>query len=133
MKPSTEVENRAVRCESLRITRLEIARQQAIAKLLTMPHDLLFGERDICWLWPFERDAKDYGVIWAEPDERGRRFSFAVHRLSYEHYKGEIPAGQVIRHSCDRPPCFNPAHLLAGTQQENMADMVARGRHWRQK
>ena len=127
MSLCTEVENSEVGCESVRISRYEIARRQAIARLLSMPHDLLFGERDICWLWPFERSEKDYGLIWVE------NFVFMVHRLAYEHYIGPIPQGQVIRHKCDRPPCFNPAHLIAGTQQENMADMVARGRHWRQK
>src|SRR5579872_2095590 len=127
MNGCTELEILAVGCESVRETRLEIARNQAIAWLLSMPHGLLFGERDICWLWPFERDKNEYGVVWVD------NFVFGVHRLSYEHYKGPIPNGQVIRHSCDRPPCFNPAHLFSRSQQENMADMVARGRHWRQK
>lgn len=111
----------------LGITRLEIAQNRALARLLSLPHSLLFGERDVCWLWPFERDARGYGVIW-EGD-----FMFAVHRLSFRHYKGAIPEGQVVMHSCDRPACFNPAHLFAGTQQENIQDMVKKGRHWRQK
>ena len=33
-------------------------------------------------------------------------------------------------HSCDNPPCINPDHLRAGTQADNSADMVRRGRHY---
>jgi hypothetical protein len=35
----------------------------------------------------------------------------------------------VVRHSCDNPPCCNPAHLLSGTTLENNRDTFERGRH----
>ena len=35
----------------------------------------------------------------------------------------------LVRHSCDFRPCCNPAHLLEGTQADNMADCIQRGRH----
>lgn len=40
-----------------------------------------------------------------------------------------IPAGQVVRHLCDEPSCLRPGHLETGTQLDNIADCLARGRH----
>ena len=33
-----------------------------------------------------------------------------------------------VLHTCDNPPCVNPAHLYAGTQQRNIDDMWERDR-----
>jgi hypothetical protein len=55
-----------------------------------------------------------------------------AHRRALELATGQsIPAGQLVRHSCDNPPCCNPAHLSTGTHADNAADMVARGRSTR--
>jgi hypothetical protein len=43
-------------------------------------------------------------------------------------FKGEIPDGLVVRHRCDDPACVNPYHLELGTQIDNCADKVLRGR-----
>lgn len=51
-----------------------------------------------------------------------------AHRFSYQDTKGPIPDGNVLLHSCDNRKCINPAHLTAGTQLENIADRVAKGR-----
>ena len=51
-----------------------------------------------------------------------------AHRLSYEHYVGPIPDGQIVRHTCDVAACVNPNHLVLGTNADNSADMVRRGR-----
>ncbi len=49
-----------------------------------------------------------------------------LHRFIYAIFVGE-PKG-VVRHRCDNPRCWNPAHLIDGTHADNMQDMVERGR-----
>jgi hypothetical protein len=56
-----------------------------------------------------------------------------AHRAMYALVKGDIPAGQLVRHTCDNGRCINPNHLILGTHAQNMADMVARGRSTRSR
>lgn len=38
-------------------------------------------------------------------------------------------SGQYALHHCDQPLCIEPTHLYIGTQQDNVNDMMSRGRH----
>ena len=76
-----------------------------------------------CWEWvPKNKSVEGYGRI------KYQRRGHATHRLMYEMHKGEIPPRNNILHRCDNPPCGNPDHLFVGTQQDNIADMVSKGR-----
>jgi hypothetical protein len=50
------------------------------------------------------------------------------HIASYEHHKGPIPSGMVVRHTCDNPICVNPDHLVLGTTSDNRRDVTERKR-----
>lgn len=72
------------------------------------------------------RTSHGYGAITRVAD--GRRRTYVAHRVAYELHAGGIPEGQEVCHSCDNPPCCNPAHLFLETHAGNMADMRAKQR-----
>lgn len=78
---------------------------------------------DACHPWTGARTKKGHGQVGVC---RGRA---QTHRVAYVVSHGFIPAGLVVRHRCDNPPCCNPAHLQLGTVRDNVRDAVERGQH----
>lgn len=78
------------------------------------------GHKDDCWEWL----GKVFGYGKFAIGSKYRR----SHRLAYVLYVGAIPRGLFVLHSCDNRCCVNPNHLWVGTQQDNMDDMVTKGR-----
>lgn len=99
------------------------------APLLDRFYDRIAYDRpDKCWEWMGTKDKDGYG------DLRERRAHYKTHRLMWtEWHRRPIPAGQIVMHSCDNPPCLNPYHLMLGTRSQNARDMSAKGRAVRQK
>ena len=75
-----------------------------------------------CLLWLGGADSRGCGKLCIGT-ERG-----LAHRIAYTVFIGPIPKGLCVLHSCDVPSCINPEHLFLGTDYDNSADMVRKGR-----
>lgn len=70
-----------------------------------------------------------YGRLVIGSRSDGSRRTVSAHRLAYATYKGEIPKGMFVCHTCDNPACINPQHLFLGTRQDNVNDREEKGRN----
>lgn len=77
---------------------------------------------DDCWEWTASRHAFGYGWYRVQGKTVG------AHRLALMDATGENGEGLEAIHSCDNPPCVNPAHLRWGTSSDNTQDAIKRGR-----
>lgn len=88
------------------------------------------GGPDACWPYSAAAPGK-YGLTGAGLAMTG---SAAAHVVAFTLARGLPKApdsGVVLRHLCDNKPCCNPAHLLPGTQSENVGDVVRAKREGR--
>ena len=90
---------------------------------MSKPQDALLkrikiDEKTECWEVQGFLDKDGYGYVCNK----------RAHRLSYELFIGKIPPGLNVCHSCDNPKCCNPDHLFTGSQKDNIADMMKKGR-----
>ncbi len=81
--------------------------------------------KDKCWLWTAGMDENNYGML-----RNGTKMERA-HRVSWMLNKGLIPNNIHVLHNCDNPQCVNPNHLFLGTNLDNIADKVRKGRQSR--
>lgn len=101
-----------------------------------------------CWEWVGKRNPAGYGVTsWMTSGSATRQYAL-THRVSWEMATGNpVPAGLGVLHACDNPPCLRNddpgiyvirgiarprfGHLWLGTDADNKADMVEKGRQAR--
>ena len=76
-----------------------------------------------CWNWLGAKTPKGYGQLL-----HAGRLEY-THRLSARLFLGlDRDSDLYVLHDCDNPSCFNPSHLRTGTQADNIADAVRKGR-----
>jgi len=75
-----------------------------------------------CWEWSGCKDRKGYGEFRIFGD------NYQAHRIAYMLANGGIPSNISVCHKCDNPKCCNPDHLFAGTNRDNMIDLLLKGK-----
>ena len=66
-----------------------------------------------CWLWLRSKTSMGYGNLTIKNKQ------ILAHRYVYEKFKGPIPEGLTLDHSCRNPICVNPDHTEPVTHAEN--------------
>lgn len=76
-----------------------------------------------CWVWSGSKDKDGYGSV------RWKGKTYRAHRLTFMLANPDVRIHRlVLMHECDNPKCVRPDHLVPGTQAENVADMIEKGR-----
>lgn len=86
------------------------------------------GYENTCWSFSTKGDKDGYPQVIGSKHCKEHSLTRA-HQVSYFIYHGEISEGMLVCHHCDNPSCVNPDHLFLGTHQDNVDDMMNKGRY----
>lgn len=87
-----------------------------------------------CWQWLGGASCRGYGRITDTRGEIGPPgYQYRINRAAWILTHGPIADDVVVMHKCDNTGCGNPEHLELGTQADNIADKVAKGREYRRR
>lgn len=76
-----------------------------------------------CWLWNGAITGHGYGTFW-----NGLK-NVPAHRFALEISIGRrLSTSEWACHRCDNPPCVRAEHLFIGSSNDNVQDMIAKGR-----
>ena len=75
-----------------------------------------FSPFGYCMVWKYSLNQDGYGILTIDGKQE------LAHRATFIQTRGEIPEGRQVNHLCNRPYCVQPAHLYAGTTQDNKDD-----------
>lgn len=95
---------------------------QTFEKVYDILHKRSYENENGCYVWLGGTMGDGYGHIRCDNE------TWYIHRLIYREFIcREVP--EVVMHTCDNPPCWNPDHLVGGTHADNVADKVQKKRH----
>lgn len=77
-----------------------------------------------CWIWTGAK-CDGYGVFRLSGPKKE---NIRAHRFAYEREHGKLLPGLHLCHKCDNPSCVRPEHLFVGTNYDNIADSMMKGR-----
>lgn len=82
-----------------------------------------------CLEWQGYRGSYGYGSIGTGgASGAGGGRTVRTHQAAWVVTYGPIPVGYFVCHTCDNPPCCDPAHLFLGTPRDNTQDMIRKNR-----
>jgi hypothetical protein len=77
-----------------------------------------------CWIWTAAKTSAGYGVL-----ATGHSNPTLAHRIAWELSNGRSADNRLcVCHHCDNRVCVRPDHLFIGTYQDNILDMLQKGR-----
>jgi hypothetical protein len=92
---------------------------------------------DGCWEWTGYFFKSGYAAfsMFVDGVKKQRLASRVAWEMAYGpivgHVAGDSEKEIVVMHKCDNPRCVRPDHLQLGTDADNIADMIAKGRNSR--
>ncbi len=105
-----------------RISKLDQLSPQSLRETFIRRLEHYIEKSDGCWRWKGCLSTRGYGKIFFH------RKHWSAHRAAWTVYKGSIPKGKIICHTCDNPQCTNPDHLFIGTFKDNTIDAAKKAR-----
>lgn len=84
---------------------------------------ILACNTDECLLWPYYVSPNGYARVKNPSTKKNE----TIHRLAFFITHNRMP-NPLARHTCDVRHCFNPRHIIEGTNADNSMDTVIRNR-----
>jgi hypothetical protein len=77
-----------------------------------------------CWIWKGSKSGNSRPQVYDYVLNRPMHAARAMWIVAFS----AIPDRKLVCHTCDNIDCVNPGHLFLGTYQDNVDDMIAKGR-----